>query len=353
MYRLLATLCLLACSALAQRSYLIRNADSSISQSVNFTGTTTINGTDLSDPQWTTLSTFTPTPSDTSTLLMSDTSEVAIGMPLRYNIGGSWYWGIISAVSEDTSITVTGASLSDYVGRLDVGDSSLLHTIPMVVNGTYADQTTNTLLQLDNKQYLEWMYPEAYLVYFQATQGTADSTGQPVINLSNGGASVGSTDITMSDTPGTFVAMSAFDTTDQIIKFSHAVDIKVITAGGTGNAADLTAYATYVIDPLPPSVSYFTIDDQSVTEGDSGTKQMTFTVTLSAAGTDDVTVDYATADGTAEAGTDYVATSGTLSFASGTTTAQTISVTINGDTVDTTDETFTRMMKRTRTPSCS
>jgi len=49
-----------------------------------------------------------------------------------------------------------------------------------------------------------------------------------------------------------------------------------------------------------------TMNDVSVTEGDVGTKTVDFTVTLSAANnTQPVTLDYATADGTAIAGADY------------------------------------------------
>jgi len=53
-----------------------------------------------------------------------------------------------------------------------------------------------------------------------------------------------------------------------------------------------------------------------------------------------VTVDYATADGTATAGDDYEEASGTLTFAEGETT-KTIEVTVNGDTDIEDDETFT------------
>ena len=62
------------------------------------------------------------------------------------------------------------------------------------------------------------------------------------------------------------------------------------------------------------------VNDVSVTEGNSGTTTANFTVTLSAAATSTVTVSYATANGTATAGSDYVAASGTLTFAAGTTT---------------------------------
>ena len=55
---------------------------------------------------------------------------------------------------------------------------------------------------------------------------------------------------------------------------------------------------------------------------------MSFTVRLSVASTQSVTVDYATANGTATAGEDYTAKNGTLTFSASSTTPQTISVTI-------------------------
>ncbi len=61
-------------------------------------------------------------------------------------------------------------------------------------------------------------------------------------------------------------------------------------------------------------------DAPTVYETPSGTAEAVFTVTLSAASTDTITVDYATQNGTAQAGTDYQAESGTLTFAPGQTT---------------------------------
>jgi hypothetical protein len=58
-------------------------------------------------------------------------------------------------------------------------------------------------------------------------------------------------------------------------------------------------------------------------------------------GSRDVTVAFATADGTAIAGTDYTARSGTLTWASGDTAAKTISLPISNATPNTTDKTFT------------
>lgn len=74
-------------------------------------------------------------------------------------------------------------------------------------------------------------------------------------------------------------------------------------------------------------------------EGRKGNTLFVFTVTLSAPSATQVTVRYATADGTARAGEDYVAATGTLTFAPGETT-KTISIKVKGDTKQEIDETF-------------
>ncbi len=81
------------------------------------------------------------------------------------------------------------------------------------------------------------------------------------------------------------------------------------------------------------------IGDATVTEGSGGTTIATFTVTLSSASPVTVTVDFATADGTATAPADYTATSGTLTFDPGQ-TSKPVSVVINGDLLDEPNETF-------------
>lgn len=101
----------------------------------------------------------------------------------------------------------------------------------------------------------------------------------------------------------------------------------------TGTPDDAT-----VTDILPRPT--YTINNASVTEPSTGSVNMPFTVTLSNAYGSAVSVDFATADGTATAASgDYTPTSGTLNFAAGQ-LVQTISVPVlaNGDT---TDENFT------------
>jgi large repetitive protein len=76
-----------------------------------------------------------------------------------------------------------------------------------------------------------------------------------------------------------------------------------------------------------------------VTEGNAGSTSANFTVTLSAASGQPVTVAYRTANGTAIAGSDYAAASGTLTFAPGV-TIQSIIVAVTGDTAIEADEVF-------------
>ncbi|MGN6184329.1 MAG: Calx-beta domain-containing protein [Thermoanaerobaculia bacterium] len=106
-----------------------------------------------------------------------------------------------------------------------------------------------------------------------------------------------------------------------------------VNLSGATNATILDAQATGTIldDDVAAVVPSISIADANVIEGNSGTANLTFTVTLSAATTNSVTVNYATANNTALAGSDYASSSGTLVFAPGV-TSQTIAVAVAGDT---------------------
>jgi probable HAF family extracellular repeat protein len=114
--------------------------------------------------------------------------------------------------------------------------------------------------------------------------------------------------------------------------FAQAInDAGQIAGHANGHAVLLTPVASL------PSI---TIGNASVTEGNNGITNAIFTVSLSAANTVPVTVNYATADGAASAGSDYQATGGTLTFAPGQ-TSKTIAVSVIGDRLPEPNETFT------------
>jgi probable HAF family extracellular repeat protein len=93
-------------------------------------------------------------------------------------------------------------------------------------------------------------------------------------------------------------------------------------------------------EPPPPALPSLTINDVTANEGRNGTTNFTFTVRLSAAVTTTASVNFATANGTAIAGSDYNSASGTLVFNPGE-TARTVSVGVRGDRTREADETFT------------
>ncbi|WP_324808341.1 Calx-beta domain-containing protein [Sphingomonas sp. LY29] len=102
------------------------------------------------------------------------------------------------------------------------------------------------------------------------------------------------------------------------------------------NGADTMIVTTAVNVTALPEVA---ISDVSQKEGNSGTTLLTFTVTRTG-GPDAFTVDFATVNGTATAGSDLVAAAGTLSFALGE-NVKTVTVTVNGDIQLESDENFT------------
>ncbi|PRC43566.1 chitinase, partial [Mycobacterium sp. ITM-2017-0098] len=109
------------------------------------------------------------------------------------------------------------------------------------------------------------------------------------------------------------------------------------TPGGTSATATNFAVNGQTSPVQPPSI---TVADATTTESNSGTTQMTFIVTLSKSSTTPVTVSYATSNGTATAGVDYTAKSGTVTFAPGILSQQ-IQVSITGDTAVEQNETIT------------
>ncbi|HEV7536452.1 MAG TPA: Calx-beta domain-containing protein, partial [Acidimicrobiia bacterium] len=101
-----------------------------------------------------------------------------------------------------------------------------------------------------------------------------------------------------------------------------------------GGAA--TGTGTIVDDDAPPSIS---ITGPSIGEGNAGRSPATFVASLSAPSGRAVTVQVATADGSATAPGDYAGTTGTVTFAAGD-LSQPVRVAVAGDTVDEADETF-------------
>ena len=120
-------------------------------------------------------------------------------------------------------------------------------------------------------------------------------------------------------------------------KNSYSIRVKTTDQGGLSYEKSLTIGITDVVESVPA----LTISTPAtIIEGSSATTNLSFTVSLSAASSQTVKVNYTTVNGTATAGTDYTAKSGTLTFAPNQ-TSQTIVVPILNDNLNEADEIFT------------
>jgi hypothetical protein len=128
---------------------------------------------------------------------------------------------------------------------------------------------------------------------------------------------------------------------DKVVEPNETFAVNLGPVTGPGVIGHRHGVGTIVNDdrtPPPPAVR-IRINDESDFERDSGLLPITFKVSLDKASTKTVTVHFATANGTAAAGSDYNATSGTITFAPGQ-TRRTVTVFVRGDTVRELDETF-------------
>jgi probable HAF family extracellular repeat protein len=105
-----------------------------------------------------------------------------------------------------------------------------------------------------------------------------------------------------------------------------------------GSNSCVTLNHAFVLTPPPPPMGA-TITGTALAKPPSGTANAVFTVTFNNSGNQPVAVNFNTADGTAHAGPDYVATSGTLMFAPGVTT-QLVTVQILGGAPNSTNISF-------------
>jgi outer membrane protein assembly factor BamB len=123
---------------------------------------------------------------------------------------------------------------------------------------------------------------------------------------------------------------------DMTDEFDETFFVNLSNASVVATIADSQGLGTILDDDAEPTLR---ISDASIGEGNSGTTTMSFTVSLSAASGKPISVDYATADFTAVAPSDYVAAAGLLNIPAATLSVP-LSVTVRGDTLDEGDETF-------------
>jgi hypothetical protein len=133
-------------------------------------------------------------------------------------------------------------------------------------------------------------------------------------------------------TTATFAVLVIGDLVDEgdemfFVNLSNASSARIADGQAIGTIVDS--------DPAPRLF----ISDATVTEGNAGSKTATFIVVMAPFSSSEVTVNFTTANGTALAGSDYLAAGGSLTFTPGA-LIRTISVPIIGDTAFENDEQF-------------
>ncbi|GAA4424753.1 hypothetical protein GCM10023090_18690 [Acidovorax lacteus] len=276
--------------------------------SVNFTiGGTATNGTDyatiaspLSIPAGTTTRTITVNPTADATIETNETVTLTLGAGAGYTVG--------------VPNSATGTILNDDLPNLVIND--------VTANEGNAGTTNFT-----------------FTVSLSAPAGPGGVTFD--IGTANGTATAGVDYVAQSLTGQTIPAGSSTYTFTVLVNgdllnepnenffvnVTNVVNAVVVDGQGVGTINN--------DDPLPS----LSIDDVSVVEGNTGTVNAVFTVTLSAASGQTVSVNYATADGTATQPADYTNTSGTLTFTAGQ-TSRIITVPVIGETVPEANESF-------------
>jgi hypothetical protein len=125
-------------------------------------------------------------------------------------------------------------------------------------------------------------------------------------------------------------------TGDTLSEENETLKVNLSNATNGATIGDAQGIGTIVDnDPLPS----MRVNDVRVTEGNSGERGATFTISLSTASGRDVSVNFATSNGSAVAPADYTAMSGTLVIPAGS-TSRTVSVAVKGDVLDESNETF-------------
>ncbi len=145
------------------------------------------------------------------------------------------------------------------------------------------------------------------------------------------------------DSVGTVVTIAAGQTTvqfsvrtvaDNAIETDESLQLDIFNVQGAvlSNGEPITTVQGVILDDDGSGQKRVAfVNNVTLLEGDSGAKQAVFEIRLSDPASEAITLTYQTRDGTALAGSDYTATTGTVTFAAGQTVAS-VAVDVSGDT---------------------
>jgi hypothetical protein len=189
---------------------------------------------------------WTATAASSTSITFSDTSGLAAGLPLRVVIGAATYYVIIDSISGST-VNVRGPSVSGTISAIHYGKPEQVSELSFYVSGYFAATTSTTLLDSFMNSYYKWRGPAAYAVQACAVAGVADSSTAPTVQvLAGGNRLIDGTGLQLS-TAGTWVESTLMNASNYAITRSDSMELEVVTAGGGGDAQDMTVTLTLVL----------------------------------------------------------------------------------------------------------
>lgn len=200
---------------------------------------------------WTAVTAFTATPPSTSTLTMTSdlTTSMLVGKSLRYTIGGTIYYGQVSAIASNL-LTVRGAPLSGDVTALAYGGGSLVQMV-LPVNGSYEDASNSALIASDNSFQLLWELEAAKCVAFKAwskTHDTGATHGAVNVTLNGNAVSTSNTNtgLLLAADATWYATVVDLNVSNYGISNGQVIELSV-TKGTNGDAANLCVIAIFLI----------------------------------------------------------------------------------------------------------
>ncbi len=287
--------------------------------------------------------------------VVSGVAAGSLAGPVAGNVGSNitGAYGSIR-IAGNGAYTYTLDNVNPTVQDLNAGDSITDVYTYTITDSDGSSSTTQVTIRIDGVSDTPpsiatgdvTVNEAAGMLTFTVTRTGLTSMASSVDYATANGTAVAGADYTAASGTLTFLAgetsktVGIAITNDNLFESSEAFSLNLsnasnaVIAGGTGIGTikdDGTGPGG--VDDDRPS---FSVDDVTVNEA-AGT--LTFTVTKTGATALASSVDYATADGTATAGLDYTATSGTLNFLAGE-TSKTVSIAITNDNLFELSEAF-------------
>jgi hypothetical protein len=275
-------------------------------------------------PNTATAGDFTAVPSTPLTFTPGQTSRTVVVQTTQDSLGEDDESFFVNLSSESNATVVDGQATAtitdddDDVPTVSIGDAG-------VVEGTGTNPSLRFPITLSSASATD------VSVTFSTLDGTAVAPGD--YTARSGFTAV----IPAGSTSRTIAVVVKADSVDEE---NETFTGKLDGASGAVIADNLAVGTITDDDTGPPPGVTISVNDPSVTEPDAGVNvQCKFKVTLSASSTQTITVQFATANGSATPGSDYTNKSVTVTFTPGQTT-KTVSVSVRGDVADEENETF-------------